>query len=1661
MRIIYIFLFLIPISLISQSINLYNINTEKFPLIEADFFVTDSSGNQLTQFTTDDFAITEVQREKTISDIKCPPKSNINKISTVLTLDLSSSMRGAKFEWIKDATSAWIAQMDSTNEETAITTFDDEAILYSDFIIDTLKLLNSINTLELRNGTNYRVAFLDPYAGALDVARRANFQPIIIFLTDGVGTSDFDVNEVVSLAKKMNAVVYAISLEITLPVELKQVTDATGGLYFEEVDNKETLIDVYNTIRKIAVSNSPCSISWFTDGCLIGKKSKIEYKPLGVSKEFSFDAPGIKPPKFEFLDDEFIEFSCQKPNIKYLKLKAINSDIDVNSIDKVNGFRSCDQFEAIVVGKQLPFTLEKDSIMEIRVEYYGTTSDFNLCKFTINSSTCLNVDFFSVSNCIGKPPTNSVVEILDPNGGELLKSGSTQSVQWKGTRNNRTKIVEYSTNKGGSWNQIANGNLEQNITEWKTPNIESSNCLIRIRQMSEDAGRKIYSLNIDSNNVNKVSWNNAGNVFATLSDSATIYVVNSVVGQIANKYKLEKAEDADINFLPDGVRLLYSSESETAVINLITQEYRKISSFGGEIEFSFSNDIGLIQNKNSVHILDLTSLTFINQFDLPNGFNQISDASISNSSDKIVISTSTSTKSDSLYILSKIDNWSNYTTVSMFDNVFEHSYQFVEWSYDEKYVISTSNIGDQKWLELWDVQKLKKIFKKINPTFTSITDLATSDYDNYVVLTDRSFNVKVWEWDELVDTVFSIKFSFKSESSITTDVEWSKDGTRFAVGQRSSSPDSLLSVYSVKPYPEALDISDSTFSLVKNTFSVQDINMGEVLVNSSKDSVFNSIIEYEYDFEFEIDSVVITGVDKNNFSISNSPNLPAVINSINQPNFIIEFKPTKIGGHSAKVILYSKYSIEEFLLFGNGVEPIIGTTNISFDEVNVGVEKTVVESSIFNNGNSVLTIMSLDIVSPSKEQFQLYDELDKVDLIENIEIEANSNFELKVSFTPQNDIVYNSRVRVVYVDEKNNIDTIYIKLDGRGVRPIFEYSDINIGTVKCEEEIVDSLKIYNNGTGDLVIREIQLSSLNFSFNVELEDDYSISEKDSLCLSLLFKPQDNGIIQDSIIFKSNNHSDSVIVIYMNGRKLETSYEIIGDENLIGVDDNKVYKESIKVYNTGRTNLYWDTPSESADGKIIINSVTPNPTLPADTSIIEYTFLGGNKGEIFNHKLSPEPICSDSIEINVEVKSTSPTLYLDYEKQYTIICENELEISIPIINVGEANLVIDSVGLTNYEGNTFNIEDKNIQLSTNQNDSLKLLFKSDIPDIYSINVVIYSNDSKSNDGMTIIPITVIKEVSKFSIIDNDVTFSYLNNNIPGSKTIRIKNEGTVPIRWDVILDSEFTVFPIIPQVAQPGESSVVTFIHTGNKEISSVHKFAVLDSCENKDEVNINIQGVGSEQISLSVIDEIRKIGEVFPLSIKINSSSDFANGEIIKGNLIFNRTIIKPIKTANTTNNEMRSVQFEIKNPKNNEIYQIEMEALWGNDSCTTIEFSELAMEYSSTNIEFGTQSGNFCIEDLCYAAGTRLLKIDYENKNKITINGYDETKILLTVNTIEEGDAIVEIYDFKGTKLREKLIRNSKHKQFSMDIDGFNSGNYFIQVKTYSQVFSKKLILIK
>jgi hypothetical protein len=74
------------------------------------------------------------------------------------------------------------------------------------------------------------------------------------------------------------------------------------------------------------------------------------------------------------------------------------------------------------------------------------------------------------------------VQVIDPNGGEVLTVGILYPVLWFADDLNGIDSVNiyYSIDAGGSWIPVSNGEVNDSVYLWDVPNTPSDSCLIRV-----------------------------------------------------------------------------------------------------------------------------------------------------------------------------------------------------------------------------------------------------------------------------------------------------------------------------------------------------------------------------------------------------------------------------------------------------------------------------------------------------------------------------------------------------------------------------------------------------------------------------------------------------------------------------------------------------------------------------------------------------------------------------------------------------------------------------------------------------------------------------------------------------------------------------------------------------------------------------------------------------------------------------------------------------------------------------------------------------------------------------------------------------------------------------------------------------------------------------
>ncbi len=109
------------------------------------------------------------------------------------------------------------------------------------------------------------------------------------------------------------------------------------------------------------------------------------------------------------------------------------------------------------------------------------------------------------------------IKVTYPLGGESLVPGNSEIIHWDAYGNTGNFTVEYSTNNGSSWNNIASVPGDERNVSWTVPSTNTADALVRVSRGTQndvsDANVNIFpvpSFTIQNNNASsvQVNWNN-------------------------------------------------------------------------------------------------------------------------------------------------------------------------------------------------------------------------------------------------------------------------------------------------------------------------------------------------------------------------------------------------------------------------------------------------------------------------------------------------------------------------------------------------------------------------------------------------------------------------------------------------------------------------------------------------------------------------------------------------------------------------------------------------------------------------------------------------------------------------------------------------------------------------------------------------------------------------------------------------------------------------------------------------------------------------------------------------------------------------------------------------------------------------------------------------
>ncbi|MEI6090293.1 MAG: FISUMP domain-containing protein [bacterium] len=470
---IYILLLILSYTAYSQSLSVFNVDASNFPTIKAKFFAFDSTDNQITNLNTSDFEIKENGIQRAVTNISCPEPKPLVALSTVLVMDVSGSMAGMGLDIAKSAANAWINMVPLGKSECAITSFSDENYINQDFTIDKKKLIDGINSLNCLSGTDYNAAMLDVMAGGVLIAKTGKYKRVIVLISDGYPNAEPNTAQIISQANANNIAIYCVTIGMSAPQCMKDFSNQTGGLYFENIRTKEEAEDCYRAILMTAQGGAPCLIEWQSGITCVSGMTNAEVKliPNSITAKLNYQPPNSSVAKLEIIPPS-LKFKNAIPCIKkdtIITVTARNSDFNVTNITSSN--------PAYTVNPTSFFLINGQS-QNLTASYIPADSGYTYTKFTIENDKCA-AKFYASGGYPGKKAKIQTLKLIQPNGGETFIVGMDTVITWDGVLPEEKVKIEYTTDNGANWILIMDSAIGLSH-KWLIPKTPSNNCLARV-----------------------------------------------------------------------------------------------------------------------------------------------------------------------------------------------------------------------------------------------------------------------------------------------------------------------------------------------------------------------------------------------------------------------------------------------------------------------------------------------------------------------------------------------------------------------------------------------------------------------------------------------------------------------------------------------------------------------------------------------------------------------------------------------------------------------------------------------------------------------------------------------------------------------------------------------------------------------------------------------------------------------------------------------------------------------------------------------------------------------------------------------------------------------------------------------------------------------------
>ncbi|MBX3042930.1 MAG: choice-of-anchor D domain-containing protein [Candidatus Kapabacteria bacterium] len=1654
---------MLSLTLKSQVLTVFNIDASNFPLMRANFYMFDADGNYITNFSDEDFTVTENGVTRDIFSVSCPDVKPARALSSVLVMDASGSMGGINIQLAKAGARSFITGVRNNRTEIAITAFDEKNHLVTGFTNNKESLLKGVDGIFYNKygWTNYNAGFIEPQHGSLIMLRPKANKKVIVFLSDGKPTTETLIDEILLGASEQEATIYSVAIRMSIQKEMRELAEKSGGKWFDNIRTEEQANNIYKEILELEQGeDSPCTIEWLSETVCepIDIALSISINRFGRTFSTTYPAPPNSIAKL-LIEPSSINFGGIRPNVRkdtIVEVTAINSDFDVADILRSNN--------AFTVNPT-KFSLKAGESRTVTVSFIPRDSAYTYGELNVQNEKCPEIMYLS-GGWPGKPPPKPTLKVVHPNGGEVFVVGSDTVITWEGITPLDTVMIEYTTDGGNNWDVITN--LATGLKyDWNNiPRTPSDQCLVRVTQQSfagfEETAISGGSTGLDISR--RIVKDNAVNLIIVGYFSASF--------SIGNRF-LQNRGGSDIFVLK------FNNNG-----NLIWA--RAFGSAGND----YGKDVAIDENDNIYFTGEYSRrITFSNQYILDSRGDLDVFIAKMDANGNLQWARSAGGKGRDFSGGIAVDRYGNSTITGAFYGNAQFAYEDLTSgeSYDA-YIAKYNTAGLLQW-----------VIKGSGPGNIIGRDITDDNFGNTIVVGDYRLSA---QFGNQIITSSGEEDIFIAKVNPDGLVQWARSaggvGVDYGLAVSSDgfgSPviaggfkgiarfgSQILASRDFDAFVAKLD-QQGEFLWARNLGSnTEDMALG---VTSDYDGAvaltgyFNGNATFGYTqissrggrdvftsrYSARGDHLWTRNAGSSEDDTGYGITFDQAGNVVSTGSFksVSEFGTRSLTSRGSDDLflwrikfdmLQSDVSDAHFSI----VMPVPASQNVDMRQVMVGsVKDSLIENYIRNTGSYEFQVDTIYFKGADADAFDIVSGLPKYI------VEPQSSMYTEFRFKPKRIGSHNAEIVIV-----TQSDTLYHTIRGTGVQPLVQvinpFIDFGIIQVGDTKDTIQVQTIRNIGNMTLYVLETRHAKPNDTdfTTISGAGPFQLKPGEEKLMDLRFFAREAGMTGGNLEFHYDGPG-SPAVIQLFGLGVDLSPRILFD--YLKMDDLVCESSSIgkiELTNTGINPLLIDEISiHGADSQDFM-VLTSSPITIQQNDVIEFDILfqpnspGEKNAEIFIKSNS-----ASNSELIIPIFARKDSVSIKPELNYIdlgFICPGEEKDTVLIINnrgTIYSDVVIVSSDKFELSSNIFGISPNQqqpiqLKLKSSQNEEFisEIITVKDAICGYEYNINITAHIK--NPELKVEDITINSFVGQFRdgiiILDNsgirDITILSINNIIPP-------------------FEVENSIFPI---KISSGTYFELPVRYTP-KEVGEIIIDPIFEVEECSRLFTSKIKGIaGSVGAVIEIPDISAFSGETVIVPLKINNAVNLAESGITGFDIKikFNRTLLAP-KGIAAVEIDDDYAEIEIKNiplSQGNILGNINFTAGLGDAESTLLEITEIKTLGADANIQ--KIDGVFNLLGICQEGGTRLFNPHgTAGINSISPNPA-ESEINVVLNLIEISKTDVVIFNPLGEVIQSFSFENTTGlKELNINLSEFSSGIYFIQMISPTVTDIKSFIVVK